>query len=386
MSTDLLVRNRKSRGAHFFFGRTGMMIAVSVFVTIVIGLFPEPWGTPKAVASPSSSLAHGGAHGSSAKVPTASSGLITVGPSRSRCVEPDLLRTGLAALNASITGFETRTHTLVTCVSAYLNGASSWTAWVHPWVAAKRYGYSSWVAAQPQVRQLVLGISLIPTNLSNIKNPLNWEQACAAGKFNSYATQLGKTLVTAKLGDSVLRLGPEMNGTWENDFIGFTTHEQNLWAHCFANEVTALRRVPKQHFLIDWNPNACVENIPYAHFYPGNSYVDIVGLDLFDESCVAPKTPYTFQQLAHEPASLSQFEAFATANKKPMSLPEWALSPVPVMDDPGYISGMGATVANGNYAFESYFDFQTPHPLLGPNTPRSLAAFQKWFGPPTSKG
>jgi hypothetical protein len=109
-------------------------------------------------------------------------------------------------------------------------------------------------------------------------------------------------------------------------------------------------------------------------------------LDLFDESCVAPKTPYTFHQLANEPASLTTFEAFASAQRKPMSLPEWALSAVPVKDDPGYVDGIGSTIANGDFAFETYFDFQTPHPLLGKGTPLSLAAFQKWFGTPPSIG
>jgi beta-mannanase len=171
-----------------------------------------------------------------------------------------------------------------------------------------------------------------------------------------------------------------MNGMWENDFIGNTMQEQKLWATCFANEVTALRRATGEHFLIDWNPNACVENIPYARYYPGNGYVDIVGLDLFDESCVAPKTPYTFSQLANEPASLTTFEAFAAAKGKPMSLPEWALSATPIRDDPAYVNGIGSTVAYKDFAFENYFDFQQPSPLLGSQTPLSLAAFQNWFG------
>lgn len=319
-------------------------------------------------------------------VPMDTGGLIIAGPSRSRCLEPNLTGVGFAKLSASISAFEAKTHSVVTCVSAYLNGASTWTDWSHPWVASKRYGFSTWVSAQPKTRQLVLGIDLIPTSLSNVKNPLLWEKTCAAGKYNAYATQMGRTLVAAKLGDSVLRLGPEMNGTWERDFIGFTAQEQRLWAQCFANEVTSLRKVPGQKFLIDWNPNACVEDIPFWRFYPGNQYVDILGLDLFDQSCVAPYKVYTFEQLAHEPASLSQFEKFATAKGKPMSLPEWALSAVPLRDDPGYISGIGSTVANGNFAFESYFDFQTPEPLLGPKTPKSLVAFHKWFGSPPVRG
>ena len=67
-----------------------------------------------------------------------------------------------------------------------------------------------------------------------------------------------------------------MNGTWEADYMGGTTQEQQLWATCFANEVTGMRQASGENFLIDWNPNAC--NIPYSTIYPGNAYVTSLGL------------------------------------------------------------------------------------------------------------
>ncbi len=318
-------------------------------------------------------------------MPTLQGGLIAIGPSRNRCLYPSFNDTGFASLQAAVAHFEAETHSDVTCLSAYLDSAQSWKQWVHPWVADKQFGYSSWVAKDPQKRQLILAVDLIPSGLAHIANPLGWEKSCASGNFDSYATQLGKHLVAAGLQNSVLRLGPEMNGRWENDFVGDTTQEQNLWAHCFGNEVTALRKAPGEHFLIDWNPNACVNPIPYSHFYPGNAYVDILGLDLFDQSCIAPQTPYSFQQLANEPASLTKFEAFAAVVKKPMSFPEWGYLHGPIKDDPGYFNGIGSTVTHQNFAFETYFDYQTPHPQLGLNTPLSLAAFRKWFGTTASK-
>ena len=311
---------------------------------------------------------------------TESSGLIASGPSRNKCLTPYFVDTGLASLESAVSHFENETRSVVTCISTYLSGASKWSEWIHPWFTNPKYGYTSWVAADPQVRQLVLGVNLIPRNLSNLNNPLKWEQSCAAGNFNSYATQLGRTLVHAGLQNSIIRLGPEMNGKWEPDYVGNTTQEQRLWANCFANEVSGLRQALGEHFLIDWNPNACVENIPFPHFYPGNSYVDILGLDLFNVSCVAPKASYTFRQLANEPESLTIFQRFAKLTGKPMSIPEWGYLQSPAKDDPGYFTGIGSTFAKGNFAFESYFDYQTPHPVLGPKTPLSLAAFQRWFG------
>jgi beta-mannanase len=44
--------------------------------------------------------------------------------------------------------------------------------------------------------------------------------------------------------------------------------------------VTALRQATGEHFLIDWDPNAGKGGYSYTNFYPGNAYVDIMGLDL----------------------------------------------------------------------------------------------------------
>lgn len=309
---------------------------------------------------------------------TPASGLITAGPSRSECAELNFNDTGLGALQSAVTSWDATTNSTASCLLAYLNGAPSWAQWEDPWVAASQYGYTQWVAQSPQSRQLILQVDLIPDSLDNASNPLSWEQSCAAGDFNSYATTLGNNLVAAGLQNSVIRLGPEMNGTWEADYMGSTAQEQSLWATCFDNEVTGLRQASGANFLIDWNPNAC--NIPFSTIYPGNAYVDIIGIDVYDASCVS-SSPVTFSQLANEPDGLASVEAFANSQGKPMSLPEWGLYSSAGGDNPGYINGVGSMVANGNFSFEAYFDAGAQNTLeLGSGTPLSTAAFRQWFG------
>jgi outer membrane protein OmpA-like peptidoglycan-associated protein len=217
---------------------------------------------------------------------------------------------------------------------------------------------------------------------------LSWEESCDAGDYDSYATTLGDNLVAAGLQNSVIRLGAEMNGTWEVDFIGTTTQEQNDWATCFENEVTTLRQVPGENFLFDWDINACKGAYPYANYYPGNAYVDILGLDLYDVDCTTPNTSVTFSTLESETYGLTDFEQFAAAQGKPMSLPEWGLSTIPSGDDPAYINGMASAAADNNFAFETYFDgaggANSKAEALSSSTPLSLATYQAWFGPPTS--
>jgi outer membrane protein OmpA-like peptidoglycan-associated protein len=312
---------------------------------------------------------------------------ISAGPSRGECLTPDFDDTGLAALQAAVTSFDTLTSSTVTCISAYLDSATAWADWESPWITDSAYGYTSWVAEEPQTRQLVLAVNLIPNSLEDASDPLSWEQSCANGDFNAYAAELGTNLVAAGLQNSVLRLGAEMNGTFEADFMGTTSQEQSLWATCFANEVTALRQAAGENFLIDWDPNASKSAYPYSNFYPGNSYVNIVGLDLYDVDYNTPSTAVTFSQLANEPSGLAEFEAFAAARGKPMSFPEWGLVTTPSGDDPGYIDGMASTIANGDFAFETYYDVGDGSSLaLGSATPLSLAAYQEWFGVPSPTG
>lgn len=376
--------------------RFGIVALASALVaTFSFTVFPIPEVSGGVTANPGASKSALPRAGSTSttttttsSVPQASAapgGLISAGPSRSECLTPNTSsgQSGLAFLQSFVSNFDSETGTTVTCVSAYLNGAATWTAWEHPWVIDSVNGYSSWVQEQPASRQLVLEVNLIPNDLENVNNPTKWERACVAGNYDSYATALGRNLVSAGLQNSVIRLGAEMNGVWEPDFIGTKATEQKLWAKCFANEVTGLRKASGQHFLIDWNVNACVGNYPYKNFYPGNAYVDILGLDLYDVGCETPKVSLTFTQLASEPAGLNRFEAFAASKGKPMSFPEWGLSTVPSGDDPGYINGMGATIEKGNFAFETYFEgggVNVKAMSLSRSTPLSLAAFQNWFG------
>jgi hypothetical protein len=369
------------------------MIAITSSALVVIAaiVYPLPiasGGATRATAMPSRNIAASSTATSAATTKLtakASGGPITAGATRSDCLTPNIPSTvyGLSNVQAAVDRFNSQTHSSVTCLSAYLDNAETWSQWVDPWVANAGAGYSPWVLESPKIRALVLAVNLIPRNLQNTNNPLNWETACDLGQYNSYATQFGNSLVAAGLQNSVLRLGDEMNGAWEPDFTGTTITEQHRWSSCFVEEVSALRRVTGEHFLIDWNPNACIGNYPYANYYPGNKYVDIVGLDLYDVACLTPYTSLTFKQLSSEQLGLNYFMAFAKTKRKPMSLPEWGLSSIPSGDDPAYIDGIGATIASHDFAFETYFDGTGPGVMainLGPKTPLSLSAFRRWFG------
>ena len=125
--------------------------------------------------------------------------------------------------------------------------------------------------------------SLCATNVSDFN-------AVAQGADNGYYEALARNLVAAGFGSSYIRLGWEFNATW----MGWSVCKQDgsgptSWADdfvpAFRNIVTSMRSVSGANFKFIWNPVegsnvSCFINL--ANFYPGNAYVDVVALDVYD--------------------------------------------------------------------------------------------------------
>jgi beta-mannanase len=267
----------------------------------------------------------------------------------------------------------------------------TWADWVSPWMfATTSDGWDAWLAASP-AHQAIVGIDLIPQEVSSVSDPLTWERACAAGSYNQYATTLAKNLVSYGAGKVVIRLGIEANGKWEADYVGSTAAEMRDWAKCYDNEVAAMRAVPGTSFQFVWNPNICTENLPINMWYPGNSYVDIIGADAYDLDCSTQKTVSqegwtayskdTFLNKANDPnfPSLVNIMAFAKAHNKPFSFPEWGLGDGKP-DDTEYVAGLAQIFDDSEFSFESYFDTKTVGIVpLGPAIPNATAAYSHAF-------
>ena len=125
-------------------------------------------------------------------------------------------------------------------------------------------------------------------------------------------------------------------------------------------------------------------------FTLGNAYVDIIGVDAYDSTGVsipAVGQPGRFAALAGEPDGLDAVEAFAAANNKPLSIPEWGCVASGSAtnaggDDADYVTNMGTFVATHDVSFQSYFDPNDDGilPLDPAQAPLSLAAYSKAFG------
>ncbi|SEG56100.1 Glycosyl hydrolase family 26 [Actinacidiphila yanglinensis] len=161
----------------------------------------------------------------------------------------------------------------------------------------------------------------------------------AAGVYNSHYADLAGNLVRAGMGNAVLRFGHEFNGNWypwspANDPNGVAAGETDF-AAAFRQFATTVRAVPGAHFTLVWNPVPGQSGIDLTRCYPGDAYVDLVGIDIYDQdwNVYSPGVPPTealreraWQDLRTDPHwGIDMIAAFAASRNKRLAVPEWGV-------------------------------------------------------------
>ena len=212
----------------------------------------------------------------------------------------------------------------------------------------------------------------------------------AAGDYNLYYVTLAQTLIAAGQSNAYLRLGFEFDGSWNAWYAGTPAAEASFAAY-FQQIVTTMRSVAGEHFRFVWNPQATAFNdAPYdvTLAYPGNAYVDLIGLDMYDQSWKTPQTPATAWNETVLPA-LTYSQQFAASEGKPLALTEWGViirsDGHGLGDDPNYINQMISWMENpsNNVVYEAYFNYDETglnSQITGGSFPNSLAAFESDLG------
>ncbi len=226
-------------------------------------------------------------------------------------------------------------------------------------------------------------------------------QATASGANDGAYKVAANYLKTAGYPDAIIRLGWEFDGGW---MPWSANGNEALWATAYRHVADAFRSISTS-FRFDWNgdPNY-LQNEMAA--YPGDSYVDIVGLDVYDKGLGVPWNATT--KTWTDPASawstlvpsLTFQRDFAIAHGKQVSYPEWALDGVNATatsnvggDDPTFIQGMFdwqntlSSSGPGSLAYHSYFNEDTQdgnHRINANWFPQASSLFQQLFGSTTS--
>lgn len=325
------------------------------------------------------------ASGAPARRPSTSSSLLATvqstssflsGDSKTNCVEPDSNLTDLAMLSSLV-------GTTYNCVLLFNDAKPDWQTWTNVWWASPPSSGSNWLgwlAGEPG-RRLIISQPMVPNDV-----PSNWAQLGADGEYDSYATDLAENLVKEGMGNSIIRLGWEANDPSNpENALPTDPNEYGDWATYWANIVTSMRAVPGADFQFDWTINQYYQPIPLQEWYPGDDYVNIIGIDAYDsgvyQSGLTPEQRW--QQLYEEPDGLAAVAAFAAEHGKPLSIPEWGLATTAVGgagDDPAYTQGLGSFIADNDVEYNSYFYSAEPDNLVYlPDAPQSLSAYQSYF-------
>jgi peptidoglycan hydrolase-like protein with peptidoglycan-binding domain len=158
----------------------------------------------------------------------------------------------------------------------------------------------------------------------------------AAGTDNRRFYRLGELLVRDGLSDTIINLSREMNGSWyEWSERHAPPAEPNAFILAWRQIVTTMRSVPGEHFKFLWTIYPGTGTV--AECWPGSTYVDYVGTDIFDwyggPHFTYPHTAsgaldwalHWQQTLTARPGGLDWMARFAKLTGKPVIIPEWGL-------------------------------------------------------------
>ena len=179
---------------------------------------------------------------------------------------------------------------------------------------------------------LEYSVPLFPQGVAADGTPWNLA-ACARGAYDYQWTTLGKHLVAALQPATVIRPGWEFNGSW---YRWGAAGKVSSFVTCFRRVVAAMRAVPGSRFTFDWNPNLGGGTFPAEQAYPGDGYVDFIGVDVYDTSWTWYPTPAgvttdaartsAWNWLLKGDHGLTYWSGFAHQHNKPMSITEWGVT------------------------------------------------------------
>jgi hypothetical protein len=210
---------------------------------------------------------------------------------------------------------------------------------------------------------LSLGVPMIPTDAAGVAEgslPVG-----ATGAYDGYFATLARTLVAGGEASAYLRLGWEFNGSWY-PWKALTPHAEAEYAEYFRQIVTTMRAVPGADFRFVWNPQATAFTEPdysVRAAYPGDAYVNDIGIDFYDESAGHATSATAWADLSLP--ALSAASSFARAERKPIVVCEWGVALEAdgrgPGDDPLYVANMIAWMKDpaNHVRYESYFDYDS---------------------------
>ena len=214
------------------------------------------------------------------------------------------------------------------------------------------------------------------------------------------------------MGNAILRLGWEFNGGWMPWRVTKQAQAE-AYGEYWRQIVKTMRAVPGAEKLnFCWNPNFGYQAYPLDKSWPGDDYVDNIGIDIYDDGYEKGTYPWPADATAEDIQArrerawetyykgsygLLWFKKFAAQHHKPLSIPEWGVNRKPDkhggLDNPYFVEQMHKLICDpaNNVEWHCYFDVEAGdggHQLSpGLNNrpsqfPKSAELFHKLFAVP----
>lgn len=196
----------------------------------------------------------------------------------------------------------------------------------------------------------------------------------AAGRWDSDFRAIAQYVKAAGYGDAVIRLGHEADDAWPswsarnnvNEYIAAFRHVHDV----LESESSGFR--------FDWATTRAGFSTWGLPAYPGDAYVDVIGLDIYWRDAAIPDRDWTTR---YEPV-LREHLAFAKSRNKPVSFPEWGQA---FHNTGKYIELMHGwmaalpTTGPGRLLYQTYFNDPSQSGYNLDNYPTTKQAFIKTF-------
>lgn len=230
-------------------------------------------------------------------------------------------------------------------------GDTTWSDIASPYMLSDGVT-SSWLSKGPQYQE-VIGVAMCPGSggASGVTLAM-----VAGGAGDTYWTQLGQNInkyLGSLQNQVVLRLGWEMNGDWYQWGYGSANSSWNNVTDFIAawKRIVPLIKANAPGVRFEWCPSSG-RGITggLSGGYPGNAYVDIIGLDMYDQYDTGGWLNVLNGGSGITLGGLAGLRSFAASMGKPEAYTEWGLENTSNghQDNPTFILGMYCFMKEGS--------------------------------------